>query len=312
MTEEEVEDMPSERDIGFLHASVTEEQRQLDQLREDGKERQKAINTLSTAISKLESRVARLEWVIGTATTITAYIVTKVTGLWHYLANMEGISTAAGAVTLLSGTTIKVTEEAEEKVKKIKDKPSRAYTVVVAIGLCLLIASAINLFINPIDFSEERTENSGAYLKGPPPLNPSDLTLKCEGGNLIITAISHPNKDVVCNSLAEIYRYWRLSDNTLELAYPEEAENRPIGAHFALNSVNLMVPAKLVMSVKIIPEKAVDYVTILSAPQGACTSPIAGIPGWWGNVRMSQKPIPKECFEQREGMLNSTKGLHQR
>lgn len=305
----------NERDIGFLHASITEHQREIDKLSEEGKERRAALTGLVTSMSKLETRVARLEWVIGTATAIIGYIVTKVTGLWHYVFSLDTISTAAGAATLFAGSgVVKNTEEEDiKKVKKIKDRPSRIYTIAVASGLFMLIASAINLIFNPISFKREVTEDNGAYVKGPPPLNPPDIEIKCEAGNFIITVTSKPNYNVKCTDTAEIYRYWRLADNALELAYAEQAIGRPGGAHFPINTIkDYGVTAKIFMDVRNIPVTAVDYVTVLSAPEKSCSSPVPGIPGWWGNIRMSQLPIPAECFAQRKEALKINGGLHQR
>lgn len=294
-----------DREVGFLHASLADQQKQLDKVEEKGDERKKSIDAVVLSLSKLEARVSRLEWILGAATTILGYIVTQISGLWHLLFSGGGHDAAAGVgVAGASASTVwfnfknkkpkrEGTEEGIPVPAPTQTGETTRYSIIL-LGLFMIAASGVSIYFYPLSIRDQDIDND--FTKGPPPLNPTTVTMKCVDDQLIVHAIPHPNKDVKCTAATEVYRYWRFKDNTLELAYAVKSSNRPTGAHFSLTEVDPFMPADVVFNIHEIPDEAVDFVTVLSSPEGACSSPFPGIPGFWGSVRLSQNALPEECL----------------
>lgn len=132
-----------------------------------------------------------------------------------------------------------------------------------------------------------------ARARGPFPFQDPQASLRWElgpnGPELVISAVAHMTPGVQCDSRAILTRYWDVGGQLL-VAWPETVKGRPSGPFYPIDGLREGQKGEVRFQADEVPEGARDYVTLLTAPIGAC-----GDGGWWGageSIRLAVPPRP--------------------
>ena len=125
----------------------------------------------------------------------------------------------------------------------------------------------------------------GAYPLGKPEV--SARWENTSGGlELVLSGTTHVNPLVTCDDDAKLTRYWDLG-GTMIVAEAKRVKGWPAGMGFPVNLAKEGDRGEVRFPEDDVPENALDYVTIVTAPTGSCQPD-----GWWGSREQARIRIP--------------------